>query len=193
MLKGMTKPFFCKGKSVLVIHDLQHINKPENFSAVNLFFLKTIIFMSARTSDVIITISEHVKNDVVSHYGIPEKKVHTVYNGLDNKLFYPRNKDEILEIRKKYNLPEKYRGITINNYAEVFQKDPKAAKRYMFSFINKISCSLDKNFMRAGDLLIIAGRNNDICTAIYIGAGNILTCDVRAGVIVAPKNRLGNI
>jgi glycosyltransferase involved in cell wall biosynthesis len=105
---GMTAPFFCSATSVLVIHDLQHINQPWNFSIFYLPFLKVIIYLSARSSDAIIAISKKVKSDVEKHYNIASERVSVVYNGIDRDRFFPRNRDEVRAFKKKYGLPERF-------------------------------------------------------------------------------------
>jgi glycosyltransferase involved in cell wall biosynthesis len=105
---GMTSPFFCPVPSILVIYDLQHINQPRNFSRPYLFFLKTVIYLSAITSDGIITISEHVKQDIIKHYAIQPEKIIVGYLAVDQDLFFPIGSEDIESIRTKYKLPEHY-------------------------------------------------------------------------------------
>jgi len=105
---GMTSPFFCPVPSVLVIYDLQHVNQPENFSRLYLFFLKTIIYLSAKTSQGIITISEQVKKDVIKYYKIAADKIAVAHLAVNHELFFPLGSDNLAFIRTKYNLPERY-------------------------------------------------------------------------------------
>jgi glycosyltransferase involved in cell wall biosynthesis len=104
----MTAPFFCPSFSVLVILDLQHINQPQNFSKYHLFFLKWIIYLSAKTADGIITISEHVKNDIVKNYKIRPRKIMVGYLAVDHDIFFPGGREDTASIRTKYQLPERY-------------------------------------------------------------------------------------
>jgi len=105
---GMTSPFFCPVPSVLVIYDLQHVNQPQNFSCLYLFFLKTIIYLSAKTSDGIITISEHVKKDIIKYYKIGAEKLTVAHLAVNHDLFFPMSSDNLSSIRTKYDLPESY-------------------------------------------------------------------------------------
>ncbi|MBN1255770.1 MAG: glycosyltransferase family 4 protein [Deltaproteobacteria bacterium] len=52
----------------------------------------------------IVAISEMVKRDIVDYYGIPEKKVVVIYNGVDTEYFHPRNKKYRKKIRSQYGL-----------------------------------------------------------------------------------------
>jgi glycosyltransferase involved in cell wall biosynthesis len=105
---GMTSPFFSTVPSILVIYDLQHVNQPQNFSRLYLFFLKTIIYLSAKTADGIITISDHVKKDIIKHYKIEAGNITVAHLGVSHTVFFPRNDDNPSSIMAKYNLPEHY-------------------------------------------------------------------------------------
>lgn len=105
---GMTSPFVCLVPSVLVIYDLQHVNQPRNFRRLYLFFLKTIIYLSAKTSDGIIAISEQVKKDIIKHYKIGADKISVAHLAVDHKMFVPKSGGNTVSIRTKYDLPERY-------------------------------------------------------------------------------------
>ncbi|ABW67773.1 glycosyltransferase family 4 protein [Desulfosudis oleivorans] len=105
---GMTAPFFCPARSILTILDLQHINQPQNFSRFHLFFLRSIIYLSAKTADGIMTISEHVKQDIVKFYKIRPEKIAVGYLAVQHNIFTPAAGKDDLAIRAKYGLPERY-------------------------------------------------------------------------------------
>jgi glycosyltransferase involved in cell wall biosynthesis len=105
---GMTSPFVCPVPSVLVIYDLQHVNQPQNTPGLYRFFLKTIIYLSAKTSDGVITISEQVKRDIVRYYGIGADKISVTHLAVNHELFFPLGSDNPESVRTKYNLPERY-------------------------------------------------------------------------------------
>ncbi len=105
---GMTAPFFCPARSVLVIYDLQHVNMPENFTRLQLFFLKTIIYLSAKRADRLIAISNKVKDDIVRHYNIDGSGISVVYLAADTDLFRPASERAVASVRKKHDLPARY-------------------------------------------------------------------------------------
>lgn len=105
---GMTAPFICPAKSIVVIHDLQHENEPQNFPWHYRVFLKTIIYLSAKKADKVVAVSGHVKEDIVRHYKIPPGDVHVTYNAVDRAAFYRRPPEEVLSVRKRYSLPERF-------------------------------------------------------------------------------------
>lgn len=105
---GMTAPFFCPVPSILVIYDLQHVNQPRNFPRMYLFFLKTIIYLSARSADGILTISGQVKKDIIAQYGIRADKITIAHLAVDHDQFFPRSSDTPSSLRAKYHLPDRY-------------------------------------------------------------------------------------
>ncbi len=105
---GMTSPFFCPVPSVLVMYDLQHVNQPQNFPPLYRFFLKTILFLSAKTSDGIITISDKVKKDIIQHYRIRSERIMVGHLAVNREEFFPIGGDALGSIKIKYALPEQY-------------------------------------------------------------------------------------
>lgn len=105
---GMTAPFFVPASSFLLIHDLQHMNMPQNFGRLYLLFLRFFIYMSSVRSDAILTISNKVKKDIVGYYGIPEKDISVIYHGVDKDSFHARSDEEVRAIRAKYGLPPSF-------------------------------------------------------------------------------------
>lgn len=57
---------------------------------------------------IIIANSNMVKNEILQYYGISEKKITVIYNGVDTRKFAQKNKNEL---RQKYNIPDDQRVI----------------------------------------------------------------------------------
>lgn len=71
-----------------------------------ILFLERLIFKGHRFKKVI-AISELVKKNIVEHYGVDEKDIEVIYNGVDLEKFHPRNKELYRkEIRAIYNIPD---------------------------------------------------------------------------------------
>ena len=123
---GMTAPFYCPVTSILVIYDLQHINQPKNFSKIYLMFLRAIIYLSAKSTDGVITISQKVREDIVKYYKIPSEKIAVTYLAIDHNTFLPGDKEDIAQVREKYNLPERFilypaSSLPHKNHERLFQ------------------------------------------------------------------------
>ena len=105
---GMTAPFICPAPSFVMIYDLQHVNLPQNFTRLQLLFLKTIIYMSARTARGVLTLSEKSKSDIVRHYSIARERVFVTHLASDADSFHTQSAADISAVRKKYKLPARF-------------------------------------------------------------------------------------
>ena len=103
---NFTIPKNIKGKIIITIYDTVFFTVPETMGD-----MKTIseYRYAAERSDLIITISESAKADIIKHFNIDEKKIKIVTPGIDlQKYSYKYSKSELENIRKKYNLPKNY-------------------------------------------------------------------------------------
>ncbi len=75
-------PFFIRKniKFVTVIHDLEAIHYPKNHSAISNLWLRISWRNSVRNSKKIITISNFVRNDILSKYNVNSNKIVTIFD-----------------------------------------------------------------------------------------------------------------
>lgn len=104
-------PFFVfkNTKIITHIHDVSFLAYPEFIKKADLFFLKLLIPKSLKRADKIIAVSKFTKDEIVKYYKTDPEKIEVVYNSVSEdfmKSDYSGN--ELFEIRKKYNLPEKF-------------------------------------------------------------------------------------
>jgi glycosyltransferase involved in cell wall biosynthesis len=85
---GASLPINTFLPTVTTIHDLTPIVMPL-FPRRTAFFLKFLLTRSAKFSAAIITVSENSRKDLIRICGVPESKVHVVYEGYDCELFNP--------------------------------------------------------------------------------------------------------
>jgi glycosyltransferase involved in cell wall biosynthesis len=83
---GASLPISILLPTVTTIHDLTPIVMPY-FPRRTAFFLKFLLKRSAKSSAAIITVSENSRRDIIRICGVPESKVHVVYEGYDRALF----------------------------------------------------------------------------------------------------------
>lgn len=104
-------PFFVSRKIKVIthIHDVSFFVYPELIKKSDLFFLKLLMPRSIKRADKIVAISDFTKNEIVKYYKINPEKIEVVYNAVsDDFLENDYSGNELFQIRKKYNLPEKY-------------------------------------------------------------------------------------
>jgi glycosyltransferase involved in cell wall biosynthesis len=83
---GASLPINTLLPTVTAIHDLTPMVMP-CYPRRTAFFLKFLLTRSAKSSAAIITVSENSRQDIVRICGVPESKVHVVYEGYDRELF----------------------------------------------------------------------------------------------------------
>jgi glycosyltransferase involved in cell wall biosynthesis len=104
-------PFFISHKTKLIttIHDISFNFFPQHINWKDLFFLKMLIPRSLRKAAKIIAVSEFTKNEIAKYYKVNPEKIEVVYNSIgDNFLKKEYTAEELENVRKKYNLPEKF-------------------------------------------------------------------------------------
>jgi mannosyltransferase B len=103
---NFTIPKNIKGKVINTIYDTVFISAPETMGDRK--ELEEYKY-GAQKSDLIITISESAKNDIIKNLGVTEDKIEIVYPGIDLENYSQKyEKEELERIRKKYNLPSEY-------------------------------------------------------------------------------------
>jgi len=104
-------PFFVpkKIKIFTIIHDISFNFYPQLIKFSDLFFLKLLIPLSLRRADKIIAVSEFTRNEIIKFYKIAPEKVAVAYNAVgDNFVNADLSPEKLEEVRRKYNLPEKF-------------------------------------------------------------------------------------
>lgn len=104
-------PFFVpkKTKIITIIHDISFNFFPQFIKFSDLLFLKTLLPISLKRADKIIGVSQFTRDEISRYYGISPQKIDFIYNAAGDN-FRERNfsEEELLSVRKKYNLPEKF-------------------------------------------------------------------------------------
>jgi len=83
---GVSLPINTLLPTITVIHDLTPMVMP-CFHKRTALFLKFLLARSAKSSAAIITVSENSRQDIIRLCGVPESKVHVVYEGYNRELF----------------------------------------------------------------------------------------------------------
>ena len=92
---GTSLPISSLLPTVTTIHDLTPMVMP-CFPRRTAFFLKFLLTRSAKSSAAIITVSENSRQDLIRICGVPESRVHVVYEGYDRALFSTVPPDPVL-------------------------------------------------------------------------------------------------
>ena len=102
------KPFYCPVRSSIVLHDISYESHPEWFDLKSQIILKTLSKFSAKTADLIFTVSNYSKNEIVKFYNIYPDKITVTYLAADDSFVKIIDEEKIKAVRKKYNIKNKF-------------------------------------------------------------------------------------
>ena len=97
--------------TAVVIHDLGYLYFPETIEQRNLAHLRRRVAHATRTADLIITVSESVKSEIIAEYGVPASKIIVTPIPADPIYSQPGT----INVVAKYNLPTKRYIFSIGN------------------------------------------------------------------------------
>lgn len=94
--------FFKKIKKINTVYDLSYIKTPETVSKLTYLYYKLTKPFSIRIADIIPTISESTKRDIIKFFNVNEEKIVVAYPGITME------EQGLKEVHEKYSLPQKY-------------------------------------------------------------------------------------
>lgn len=98
-----------KGKTIVTIHDMVHKRFPQTMTKANLKRLNKDLERSANNADMIITVSQNSKKEIMEYLNIEDSKVKMVPPGIDESLYGMKLELESANrVKEKYKLPENY-------------------------------------------------------------------------------------
>jgi O-antigen biosynthesis alpha-1,2-mannosyltransferase len=80
---GYNSPLYCKSPFVFTVHDLNHIDRPENSSPLKRLYYATILKRACHRAARICTVSEFSRRRIIQWSGVPPGKVVNVQCGVD--------------------------------------------------------------------------------------------------------------
>ncbi|WP_411275048.1 glycosyltransferase family 4 protein [Daejeonella sp.] len=94
--------------TVVTIHDLIFIRYPQYYSFIDRLIYKYKYRYAALHADKVIAISKQTKQDLMHYFGVNEDKIEVIYQDCD--VIFHQQVTSLMkdEIKKKYQLPEKY-------------------------------------------------------------------------------------
>jgi glycosyltransferase involved in cell wall biosynthesis len=105
----LTIPMFCRSKKAFVLHGAEWFVIPERFRWFDRWYFRQAAPQYCRGADLLVTVSETSKRDIVKSTGIDPDKVFAVHNGFDPDAFRViRDNRYLSSVRKKYRLPDRF-------------------------------------------------------------------------------------
>lgn len=98
-----------KGKKVTIVHDMAHLACPETVRVKTKRWLDLTLRQSCQRADVILTVSEFSKSEIVKYMNISEEKIVVMLPGVDLELFRADYSSEMVNMaKKKYKIDGDY-------------------------------------------------------------------------------------
>lgn len=100
-----TNHFKLKCKKYNIIHDLGYFEKSLNaYPFLDTLFMKTFMKKSCKKSDLIFSVSESTKKDIIKRFGIDKNKIKVINEGIENNFKLIKNKKELDKTLDKLNI-----------------------------------------------------------------------------------------
>ncbi len=111
-------PLRCNVKRAVTIHDISFEAHPEWFRPKERFSRRFLTKKSAQATDIIFTVSQFSKSEIIKYYGILGEKIVVVPNGVDKNFQPVKNEQSIEKFQNKHNIT----GRTILYAGSIFNR-----------------------------------------------------------------------
>ena len=95
-------------KVVVTMHDCIFMRYPELYSPTYRALFARKVAYACQVADLIIAISEQTKQDLITFFKADEKNIRVVYQGCSHRFREPVTDEQIVQAKKRYDLPERY-------------------------------------------------------------------------------------
>lgn len=192
----LTLPIRKRYKTVVTVHDLTPFVFPKEFPYGYRGFLKWLVQkFSLKKADAVIADSECSRQDIIRIAKIPKEKVFTVSLAAEKEFKVIRDNAKFLQIKRKYNLPEKFAlyvgDVTWNKNLPSLLKAIETIKVSLV-MVGKVLVEkqYDRNNYWNKDLVTVqemAKKNSDIIRLGYVSIEELIILYNMATVFVMPS------
>jgi glycosyltransferase involved in cell wall biosynthesis len=110
-----TAPVLCSAPTIITLHDVIFLEKQKQaepvsnwYQELGRIYRKYIVPASIKQTKRIITVSHYEKDRISDTLKIGGEKISVLYNSFGKHFEIPGDKNQLVDIRTKYNLPEEY-------------------------------------------------------------------------------------
>lgn len=97
------------GRVIVTVYDMVYKKHPDTMEEATRLRLEKELKSSVHRADIVITISENSKNEIIEYLGIDDKKIRIVPPGIHLDDYEKRLTSDIkTQVKVKYNLPDKF-------------------------------------------------------------------------------------
>jgi len=164
-------PLFAPSKKVFTLVGLEQFALPNVFKWYDHIYFRIMIPLFCRRANTIIVMTNTGKNDLMKYLNVSRDKIEVIYGAYHKRFKVTKNIENLLAIKQKYNLPEKYMlfvgGLTpLKNFSNII----KAFKIIKNKIPVKLIVAGFKRWKYAKDLELIKKLKlqNDIITLGFV-------------------------
>jgi len=103
-----TVPLLSPCKTVMVLHGSEWFIYPQNYPWSDIQYVKLMMPLYLKRANLVISVSNRAKEDIITHIGVDPRKIKTVYLAPAEHFKLIKEVNYLNTIRLKYNLPERY-------------------------------------------------------------------------------------
>ena len=127
---SVSSPILFPGKQYTTIHDIAYKRQKNKYPFLRRLYISFITKMAIKRSEIIFTVSNFSKNEIINEFDITENKITVTYNGVDEAFLGEKTTDRIRIAKTKLHLPEQFilyvgaiePGKNIDVIARAFEK-----------------------------------------------------------------------
>lgn len=94
--------------TVVTIHDVIPLRLPLYRASAKARVYSSVVAHAAHHATLVITISEHARQDIIEALHIPETRIRVIYQGVDEDLAPVQDAQTLAEVRARYGLQGRY-------------------------------------------------------------------------------------
>jgi len=107
-----TAPLSSPAPMIVTLHDIIYLEKVDfkgtAYQNIGNLYRRFVVPKIVKKANLILTVSQFEKENIVSRLQLPEEKVQVLYNGVSPQFTNNHSKEAIEAFRKKYKLPQHY-------------------------------------------------------------------------------------
>jgi len=98
-----------KGKAAVYIYDMVYRACPETMEDTTRAYMESNVENSCKRADIIVTISEFSKNEIIKYLGVSPERIYVVPCGVDLSVYNPAiNDDQVIVVKNRLGIKEPY-------------------------------------------------------------------------------------
>ena len=101
-----TLPLFSSKNSIVIQRGSEYWVYPKYYDRLDLLYVNIFLPLYCRKADIVVTLSDVLKEDLHRYLQVPMKKMHTIYSAPHENFRLIEDRDYLEKIRNKFGLPK---------------------------------------------------------------------------------------